>query len=49
VTDPSFDRGFLEPNFYAPLAGSPEEFVQYVRTEEARWGRVIVNAKLSLD
>lgn len=49
VTDPSFDRDFLEANFYAPLTGSPEDFVQFVRTEEARWGRVIANAKLSLD
>jgi hypothetical protein len=37
------------PNFYEPILGSPEQFAQFVRSDASRWGKVIREAKLSLD
>ena len=38
----------LMPGF-EPLANTPEKFAEFVKTETVRWGKVIRDAKLSLD
>ncbi len=34
---------------FEPLANTPEKFAEFVKTEVVRWGKVIRDAKLSLD
>jgi tripartite-type tricarboxylate transporter receptor subunit TctC len=34
---------------FEPLANTPEKFSEFVKTETVRWGKVIRDAKLSLD
>ena len=34
---------------FEPLANTPEKFTEFVKTETVRWGKVIRDAKLSLD
>ena len=49
LIDPDFRDSFLAPNFYEPIVGSPDQFAQYVRAEAIKWGKVVQDAKLSLN
>lgn len=49
LADPEFRDTFLVPNFYEPIIGSPEQFAQYVRSDAMKWGKVVQDAKLSLN
>jgi tripartite-type tricarboxylate transporter receptor subunit TctC len=49
LADSAFRDTFLAPNFYEPITGSPEQFAQYVRSESMKWGKVVQDAKLSLN
>lgn len=49
LADAAFRDTFLAPNFYEPITGSPEQFAQYVRSEAMKWGKVVQDAKLSLN
>jgi tripartite-type tricarboxylate transporter receptor subunit TctC len=49
LADPEFRHSFLAPNFYEPIIGSSEQFARFVGSDAARWGKVIRDAKLSLD
>lgn len=49
LSDVKFNKDFLTPSFYEPILGSPEQFAQFVRSDARRWGKVIQEAKLSLD
>jgi tripartite-type tricarboxylate transporter receptor subunit TctC len=49
LTDASFQERFLIPNFYQAILGSPEQFADYVKAEQAKWGAIIRDAKLSAD
>ena len=44
-----FQQKFLEPSYLHPMSGSPERFAEYVRLESAKWGRIIKDAKISVD
>jgi tripartite-type tricarboxylate transporter receptor subunit TctC len=49
LTDPEFRASFLVPNFYEPILSSPDQFGAYVRDDAKKWGRVIQDAKLTLN
>jgi tripartite-type tricarboxylate transporter receptor subunit TctC len=49
LADTEFRGAFLEPNSYEPLAGSVDEFAQFVRSDTMKWGMVMREAKLNLD
>jgi tripartite-type tricarboxylate transporter receptor subunit TctC len=49
LVDPEFRDSFLAPNFYAPVIGSPDQFANYVREDAKKWGKVIQDARLTLD
>jgi tripartite-type tricarboxylate transporter receptor subunit TctC len=49
MIDADFRETFLGPNFYEPILGTPDQFAQYVRAEATKWGKVIQDAKLSLN
>lgn len=46
LNDTTFRERFLGPNFIEPIAGSPEQFASYVRTEAAKWSGVIREANI---
>lgn len=39
--DAAFRARFLDPQLFEPLAGSPEEFADFIGTERAKWAKVI--------
>ena len=49
LTDAGFQEQFLIPNFYEAVLGSPEQFADYVKAEQAKWGAIIRDAKLAAD
>lgn len=49
LTNRQFRSTFLDPNFYEPLLGSPEEFGRFAHSDAAKWGAVMREAKLELN
>jgi tripartite-type tricarboxylate transporter receptor subunit TctC len=49
LADPDFREKFLAPNFFEPIAGSPEQFGEYVKREADKWSKVIRAAKITVD
>jgi tripartite-type tricarboxylate transporter receptor subunit TctC len=49
VGDRQFRSTFLDPNFYEPLSGSPENFGKFARSDAEKWGAVMRDAKLELN
>jgi tripartite-type tricarboxylate transporter receptor subunit TctC len=49
MIDADFHEMFLGPNFYEPVLGRPDQFAQYVRAEATKWGKVVQDAKLSVN
>jgi tripartite-type tricarboxylate transporter receptor subunit TctC len=49
LADPDFRDAFLAPNDYVPLPGSADQFAQFVQSDTTKWGKVIRDAKLSLE
>ena len=47
LADTSFRERFLAPSFFEPIAGGSEEFALFVRTEAAKWSRVIKEAGIT--
>ncbi len=49
IADPEFRAKFLEPQVVQPLPGSLTGFAAYLRDEQAKWSKVIGEAKLQID
>jgi tripartite-type tricarboxylate transporter receptor subunit TctC len=49
LADRDVQQRFLTPNFYEPIAGSPEQFAEYIRSDTERWRTVIKNAKIAAE
>jgi tripartite-type tricarboxylate transporter receptor subunit TctC len=49
LADASFRQKFLNPSFFEPIKGSPDEFAAFVRNEAAKWSKVIKGANLSVE
>jgi tripartite-type tricarboxylate transporter receptor subunit TctC len=49
LNDQDFRDTFLKPNYYEPLSGSADQFAEFVRSDSAKWGMVMRDAKLNLD
>jgi tripartite-type tricarboxylate transporter receptor subunit TctC len=47
--DPAFQNAFLEPQFFESIAGSPDDLAAYLKSEAAKWGRVIRDAKIKVE
>jgi tripartite-type tricarboxylate transporter receptor subunit TctC len=47
--DPAFRARFLEPQLFESMAGPPNEFADYIKTERAKWSDVIRDANLKLE
>ena len=49
LADAAFQEQFLAPNAFEPIKGGPDQFADMISKESAKWGRVIKNAKMSVD
>jgi tripartite-type tricarboxylate transporter receptor subunit TctC len=49
VNDPAFREKFLTPQMFEPMTSAPEAFDKLIRTEAAKWAKVIRDANLSID
>jgi tripartite-type tricarboxylate transporter receptor subunit TctC len=49
IDDPDFRARFLEPQVVQPLPASRDGFGAYLKTEAAKWSKVIADAKLQID
>jgi tripartite-type tricarboxylate transporter receptor subunit TctC len=49
LADPEFRERFFAPQLFEPMAGSPEQFNDFLRAETQTWAKVIGDAKLKLE
>jgi tripartite-type tricarboxylate transporter receptor subunit TctC len=49
LADPEFKEKFLDPNQLQPIIGSPDAFTQYVEADAAKWGKVVKDAKITVE
>lgn len=49
IRNSEFQQQFLEPAYLQPIIGSPEQFAEYVRADDAKWRRIIKDAKVSIE
>jgi len=49
LADPGFKEKFLGPNQLQPIIGSPDAFTQYVEADAAKWGKVVKDAKITVE
>lgn len=47
--DPAFRDKFLAPSFIFSVVSSPEKFAERIRTESAKWGKVIKDANVKVE
>jgi tripartite-type tricarboxylate transporter receptor subunit TctC len=47
--DPAFRERFLDPQMFESMAGPPEEFVAFIKTERDKWARVIREANIKVE
>jgi tripartite-type tricarboxylate transporter receptor subunit TctC len=47
--DPGFREKFLAPNFIFSITNSPEAFAERIRSESAKWGKLIRDANLKAE
>jgi tripartite-type tricarboxylate transporter receptor subunit TctC len=48
-TDPVFRQRYLEPQLLEPIATSPEQFAEFIRSDAQKWGKVLRDANVRLD
>jgi tripartite-type tricarboxylate transporter receptor subunit TctC len=49
MNDPVFREKFLDPNFYSPSLGTPEQFASEIKADAERWGKIIHDANLPIE
>jgi tripartite-type tricarboxylate transporter receptor subunit TctC len=47
--DAAFREKFLAPNVIFSIAGTPEDFAQRIKTDDAKWGKVIKEASVRVE
>jgi hypothetical protein len=47
--DVAFRQKFLAPNVIDSIAGAPEQFAERIRTESAKWEKVIHDAGVKVE
>ncbi len=47
--DPQFRTHFLDPQMFESMAGPPDKFADYIKTEREKWSKVIHAANIHLD
>jgi len=49
LSDAAFRDKFLAPNMIFSIAGTPEDFAQRIKADDAKWGRVIKAANVKVE
>jgi tripartite-type tricarboxylate transporter receptor subunit TctC len=49
LADAEFRQRSLDPYMFAPLAGSPAQFAEFIRADVQKWDRVIREANIKID
>jgi tripartite-type tricarboxylate transporter receptor subunit TctC len=49
MNDPEFRAKFLEPQMFEPMAETPEQFADYVKSETANWAKIIAETHLTIN
>jgi tripartite-type tricarboxylate transporter receptor subunit TctC len=49
LNDPEFRQRVMDPQMFESMASSPDDFDRYIKTETARWGKVIREQKLTIE
>ncbi|MGA2942344.1 MAG: tripartite tricarboxylate transporter substrate binding protein [Xanthobacteraceae bacterium] len=49
ITDPEFQKKYLEPFAVQPVPGPLEAFAEYLRNDSTKWGRVIKAANVKIE
>jgi tripartite-type tricarboxylate transporter receptor subunit TctC len=47
--DPAFRARFLDPQMFESMAGPPEQFAAFIKTERDKWAKVIHEAHLQVE
>ena len=47
--DPTFREKYLVPQAYEAITGPPAQFASFMRSEAQKWGKVVRDAKITLD
>ena len=46
--DADFHKRFLEPQMFEQMAGSPDQFAAFIKTEQTKWSKVIREGNITL-
>jgi tripartite-type tricarboxylate transporter receptor subunit TctC len=49
VSDPEFQKTYLEPFAVQPLPGSLDAFAEFLRKDSAKWGQIINAANVKIE
>ena len=47
--DPEFQKTFLDRYLFQSIAGSPDELMSFIKSEEPKWRKVIQDAKIKVE
>ena len=47
--DEAFRKRMLEPNMFESMASTPEQFAEFIRTDSAKWSKVLREANIRVD
>ena len=47
--DPEFQKTFLDRYLFQSIAGSPEDLMSFVKSEEPKWRKIIQDAKIKVE
>jgi tripartite-type tricarboxylate transporter receptor subunit TctC len=47
--DPEFQKVFLDRYLFQSIAGSPDDLMNFIKSEEAKWRKVIQDAKIKVE
>jgi tripartite-type tricarboxylate transporter receptor subunit TctC len=47
--DPAFRSRFLDPQMFESMAGPPDQFAAFIKTERAKWAKVIHDAHIQVE
>jgi tripartite-type tricarboxylate transporter receptor subunit TctC len=49
LSDPKFRATVLEPQFFEPMTGSPQDFAAFIKTDAEKWSGVIRTANVKVE
>src|SRR5262245_21038469 len=47
--EPEFQKAFLDRYYFESIAGPPEQLTQFIKSEEPKWRKIILDAKIKVE